>query len=391
MEEEVTATLDMAEAVTVAEALTEAGITITGRRMFSSDPPKIYTQIPLDFDVKPEDNLDHMIQVTTAEGLYKLASQVFEDENLHLWKNRLYIKWPKIEMTNSKGHKHIIYNIIVRLTLIEQPEGSTPVLNVNFDGMRASGTVRELNANYTHSHLSSSTGFGRFGSFCLGSSDFALIRQNVCLDPTIANWMLLLMSIENYLSWESLEGGPHIRISQIVDANQPRDIPTSSIDAEASRLIENIPYACIDVPSMKLVVGEIFEDYVDRNSRVRSIKTDSEASPETISMAESKMTLHGRRMVWKDGEIIFAVMAEEKKRRAKEEVKVVDKRIKERMELMINILLTQFKTVYQHEHNKKTRNRAYFTLGETKADRDRRAPKENRLSTHSGTSARVVR
>lgn len=355
------------------EAIVEHSV-IEGKKKFASGETKIYTQLTLDI---PElEGIDYNKETSNIEELYNIARMFFDEENIHTAENRLFIRFPKLEMTNSKGHKHTIYDMIVRLTITKRESSGC---TINFDGFRASMTLKELQNGYRHSHLHTGiANCGKFTTFCLGSSDFAIMKQNVQLHPTISNWMLLLMSIENYLSWESVEGGPYTYISGLTNGPGSNNITNTDIYNESKRLCSILPEVCIDVNQMCIIDGETFDMLINSMSTLRKLSTEGWSGGDKERL-NSSMMANGRAIRWRDGQLDFRVIDDSVKET--EQITTVDPYIKSQHIININKLLTEFKTVYQHEQYKKASPRAYYSLGETKADRNKGITGPNRLST----------
>lgn len=371
MEDVQTMLMEGTSIIEVIETIGNSDSLITGKKKFKDKGPKIYTQLTL--EMKEDESLNHLKRVTKIEEVYELAQKIFDDENLHIKDSNLYIKFPKLEMTNSGGEKHTIYDMLIKMA-IGAGSGERQVYT-SFYGMRATCTSVEVECGYSHSHLEASN-FGRFTQFCLGSSDFYILKQNVDIEPSVANWMLLLMSIENYLSWESLEGGPHIKIQNIKYPST--NVPNSQIKTEALRLVPLLPPECIDVSSFSLIDGIVFRDFVNKNSRIRKQRTTGGFTEQQEKRHEATFLERGKGMAWKNDKLFFSVI----KSPIEEDNSdvTVDEDITANYIMYINNELNQFSKNYQHERNKKSKHRTYYTLGETQADNNRKSAEANRLS-----------
>lgn len=128
----------------------------------------------------------------------------------------IYIHFPLITIENSKGNKREIHDLYVKMQF-----------NLNFKltdqgilGAVASYKKDALNGNYRHSHLPSQR-FNEFSYFCLGSgTPMSMMVQRLHADPFDENkFKLFLYNIREFVKWESLEGGPHIHISEVSKAS----------------------------------------------------------------------------------------------------------------------------------------------------------------------------
>ena len=94
----------------------------------------------------------------------------------------------------------------------------------NIEGVRSTLTENELSVGYIHSHLGSSprTQYDNtpfyFSQFCLGSGALYMAQQ-MFNASSVSNenlFTLIVLQIEPYLEWESLEGGPHIKLDRVI-------------------------------------------------------------------------------------------------------------------------------------------------------------------------------
>ena len=148
----------------------------------------------------------------------------------------LDIHFPNLTITNSKHESIDLTNVYFRLKF--NPNG-----NIGLLGTRGSISLPEFENNYSHSHLSSNTKIGEYTEFCLGTGeiddqkDALRIAMNGLKDflkkghsrsyATLEDIQKdirirsthLLLQIEPYLSWESIEGGPYITMKDIFNRN----------------------------------------------------------------------------------------------------------------------------------------------------------------------------
>jgi len=137
----------------------------------------------------------------------------------------LILRFPEVTIRNSKGGKRILYDLFIRLKFNEKL-----VLTESIHGRRGAVTYSEYRTGYRHSHLPSSSlqseniiDICGWKQFCLGSSEIASIQRDWKIDRdspagdpfNIIQFELFMYQIEAYASWESLGGGPHIRMENI--------------------------------------------------------------------------------------------------------------------------------------------------------------------------------
>lgn len=130
----------------------------------------------------------------------------------------LYIHFPEITISNSRKKSHIIHDLYVRFDFKLKDMSHTG----NIYGVRGKLSYGEFNSNYSHSHLSTSYRFS-FGPFCLGRSEFSNTFMGLKADIwNQDNFRKLLIMLYGYVQWESLEGGPHIQMSNIKTGSNSR-------------------------------------------------------------------------------------------------------------------------------------------------------------------------
>lgn len=152
----------------------------------------------------------------------------FED-NLKTHKSgTITIKFPEFIIRNSNANSRTIKDLYVQFKLALTPKNNLYVSG-DLVGTRGSCSIAELMSNYSHSHLPSSTKLGQFAKFCLGSTNIAMnlgLLRDHNTPFNFDNFELLIHQLETYVSWESLEGGPHIKMHDIKsrqDLNQVID------------------------------------------------------------------------------------------------------------------------------------------------------------------------
>jgi len=145
---------------------------------------------------------------------------------------KIIIYFPKVEISNSEGRKHKIYDIYVKFTFDDNC-----ALKRKPGFMRSTYTPEEFNINYAHSHISTSYVSSLknrgilWGEACFGGGTTinSLLTQWQCNSHKlyIEQWMQVLITIDIFLEWESLEGGPYVKMEYIQrdrSLNYPRDL-----------------------------------------------------------------------------------------------------------------------------------------------------------------------
>jgi len=162
----------------------------------------------------------------------KSLTEIFEDnwdiqedfENSK-YNMSLILRFPEVTIRNGRRGKRVLYDLFVRLKFNEKL-----VLTEGMHGRRGAVTYSEYKTGYRHSHLPSSSSHTEnissicdWRQFCLGSSEIAAIQRDWKIDRDssigeafdIIQFELFMYQIQAYVSWESLGGGPHIRMENV--------------------------------------------------------------------------------------------------------------------------------------------------------------------------------
>ena len=227
---------------------------------------------------KREEKYKHYIY--QAEKIEKLAIDIFGEERVYsqMINNllSLYIHFPEITITNSKRQTHLIKDLYIQYDIQVRKANfntSNYKLEVSFSGKRAALSLKEWEGGYRHSHLM--TGSNIFSCFCLGRSDYSILLQSLQIEPTENNWMLVFLGLENYLSWESLEGGPYLTIDSIKYSSDKTD---ERLVEEAERLANGIPISCWEFTNtgIELIANHpSLYNYFNENSTIKQLHTYS--------------------------------------------------------------------------------------------------------------------
>ena len=154
----------------------------------------------------------------------------------------VYIKFENILIKNSKKESHLIKELFVKLQLYNG--------GIYIYGGKFKYTDEELYARYRHSHLSSGV-VGRFDRFCLGNGYLEKFNYTSYIEPSEDNVILFFHLLNDFLKWESLEGGPHIKMENIGN-------PGSPISSDDYRLNVSLP----------LSIKSDHIDFILKNNRV---------------------------------------------------------------------------------------------------------------------------
>lgn len=129
------------------------------------------------------------------------------------------LHFPRVDIVNRDRNTHIVKDLFVKFSIDIYHK-----INM-LKGTRATVHPLEYFYRYKHSHLSACHGYA-FTSFCLGSDapiSFTKIMLEEQLTESNTNWadtfLFFLNQIKAYVSYESLEGGPYIKMSALVPRN----------------------------------------------------------------------------------------------------------------------------------------------------------------------------
>lgn len=145
------------------------------------------------------------------------------------YKPSLIIHFPSFITINSKSEKITVKDFFVRINFFMND--NTDIINIyNIQGTRTTFSYADYSSGYRWSHLANIKSLAYppcYTDFCFGDGDIPKIvsRFNHTFDDVKEKlrvtkeevFKLLLLSIEPYLNWESLEGGPHHRMSDVFE------------------------------------------------------------------------------------------------------------------------------------------------------------------------------
>lgn len=147
--------------------------------------------------------------MTNKEIIIGLLDSIYPNK-YDIQENSIIIKWDKIEVGNSRGNRHTIYDMYVKLKMNDSWNRL-----LRMEGARGLINFKEYESEYTFSHLS----YNNFelSRFCVGTatpmSNFLSVLSTS--EFTITLFEGFLYQLDVYLTWESIEGIPYRYISDI--------------------------------------------------------------------------------------------------------------------------------------------------------------------------------
>ena len=189
---------------------------------------------------KALNNISDFEKATQIEQITTLLNLYYPEKyDLNIIDKKIILHWDKVDIRNSEGSSHTMYDFYIKLDF-----------NNNFNkitemrGLRASFVLKEYwNANpYTFSHLGTGK-FGEWSYLCLGSTSlsemYGILQTS---EFSLIVFEAFLLQLNEYVKWESLEGGPFrgSNIGKIAYKNT--DIVTSNyrINYITDEIISNI-------------------------------------------------------------------------------------------------------------------------------------------------------
>lgn len=141
----------------------------------------------------------------------------------------LLIRFPSFVIINKNGQTHNMKDLWVlipfQLKNLKAPNTDilvkTLCIQSSLWGCRSTQTSAEHLSGYKHSHLTSSTSNARkFTSFCLGgASSISISVAELTNYFSVDRFELFLYELSAYVKYESIEGGPYIRMENIGKGN----------------------------------------------------------------------------------------------------------------------------------------------------------------------------
>lgn len=168
---------------------------------------------------------------TTCERIKDIIGSVYDEDHydilfyddLHGNLNfMIIVKHDNLTLTNSIEQSKFIGTLFTHFYGVVINEGRI-YMNVFMTGTRSTYNYKDIMSDYVHSHLPPDSS-RNFNTFCLGSGNdiFSGIRDNHrgynMTSYYEANELELegiMLALQEYVKWESLEGGPHKKIESV--------------------------------------------------------------------------------------------------------------------------------------------------------------------------------
>lgn len=127
----------------------------------------------------------------------------------------LLVHFPEINITNSSRQKHKIVDLWMKFRF------NFFYRMLYMGGVRSSKSYSEYYSGYNHSHMPHGRDCerGTMLSCCLGETNYKTLQTQLYHNFDRTDMTLFMQQLEDYLSWESLQGGPHFRMEAIGQRN----------------------------------------------------------------------------------------------------------------------------------------------------------------------------
>lgn len=188
--------------------------------------------------------------------------------------NRFYtsvdivVYFPHVEITNSRKETHDIYDLYVKFPVITNNDFEIKAIT----GFRGKMSAAEIQCSYTHSHLPSidySSSYD-FENFCTGSG--VINQVKMMFNASFASgtfddnlFKMYLFEVEQFVKWESLEGGPFNYLRNVRMKGGNHNLETVTYDRQntySSRIIRRIVTSQISFDSLNIEMNENNEIYI---------------------------------------------------------------------------------------------------------------------------------
>lgn len=144
----------------------------------------------------------------------------------------IYLLYPEVTISNNNNVSRTIKDLVVKIVFGKVNNSYIVISTIS--GTRLTWGDTEAKCGYRHSHLSRIINRGAFSDFCLGATEIAAMNMDLrnIGKYSYSKYELFVHMIGNYLTHESLEGVPYIKMTDIM-ASGDRFTP-------ATRLIDSL-------------------------------------------------------------------------------------------------------------------------------------------------------
>ena len=188
----------------------------------------------------------------------------------------LLIKFDSTVLYNTLGQSHIVDDLYIAINFIKTENKDTAKYKFGgtLYGCRESVTYAEFICRYRHSHVR--TGTQGFGDLCVGNgTEMSDLLAGLVVDFNFMDFEGLLYQLMNYVAWESLEGVPFFKMSNIKVGQQSNSISINNSDVDLAMINftnvilnvhrYNIPIKLVNTKDgYKLIINKEDEGYLQQ-------------------------------------------------------------------------------------------------------------------------------
>lgn len=201
-----------------------------------------------------------------------------------------FIQFPKIEISNSSGNKHTIYDLFIVFDI----RTDFRTTHTKPYGCRLSMSLDEIEVGYMHSHLpvNRASHFYNYSTpnvFCVGDGQpISIPCAKIAIKFDEDAWLSLLMQLPSFLSWESLEGVPHIHMKNVgKKEGSYRNLgysPNRNYNLNHTTISQQTKYKLYDKNILKQFKYVVVKDKITNLDKINVL-------PESIIEADKRLSL----------------------------------------------------------------------------------------------------
>lgn len=171
-----------------------------------------------------------------------------------------YVYFPEITVTNEENMSHKIYELYVKFKFYNNRRR----LN-HIQAVRARVSPSEYFSGYGHSHLLSDAANGNFTTFCFGTTPIASDYSDFQIREFDSMRIeAFLYAFDEYLKWESLEGGPYVKIKDIRNSSEVPLVENSVKEDHYNRFINKYEFQDFIINSTYFQINEEDADFIKK-------------------------------------------------------------------------------------------------------------------------------
>lgn len=264
----------------------------------------------------------------------------------------LIIHFPLLTIRNAKGESWVIKDYYVLLDFNYR-------MGLNaIKGFRATKSPIEFKLQYTFSHSQKSN--SSLVGFCFGSTPLDELVAELKLDAyDPIRLSLLFQQLEDYLSWESIDGGPHCSISKLLHPETTSSAPSIST-TQFQLILDQVLYNCdkfattidvggqVHIPTSRELI-EVVTQYTPQNLRFpRNEVTGLSIYSNTVSIVDieqvNKEVARGYQFKFKGKPVHLVVESDNalNEEETKKVEKVADSRIIDQVRLKAATIINNY-------------------------------------------------